>query len=133
MDIDMVQGYTMTEASCCGTVQAVGCTQLGVCGGPMYGMEVRLVDWEEGGYRITDKPNPRGELIMGGVCVSKGYFKNEEKTAEDFFIEDGKQYFKTGDIAELLPNGYIKIIDRKKDLVKLQAGEYVSLGKVVIK
>ena len=40
------------------------------------------------------------------------------------------RYFKTGDIVEFLPNGYFKIIDRKKDLVKLQAGEYVSLGKV---
>ena len=38
--------------------------------------------------------------------------------------------FRTGDIGELMEDGYVKIIDRKKDLVKLQAGEYVSLGKV---
>merc|ERR1712215_479141 len=53
-----------------------------------------------------------------------------EKTAEDFFIENGKQFFKSGDIGELLENGNIRLIDRKKDLVKLQGGEYVSLGKV---
>ena len=40
------------------------------------------------------------------------------------------RFFKTGDIAELTEDGNIKIIDRKKDLVKLQLGEYVSLGKV---
>ncbi len=54
-----------------------------------------------------------------------------EKTKEDFFDGgNGKMFFKTGDIGQLLPSGSIKIIDRKKDLVKLQHGEYVSLGKV---
>ena len=96
----------------------------------MFGMDVRVVDWEEGGYRITDTPRPRGELVIGGPTVSRGYFKNEEKTAEDFYDEAGVRYFRTGDIGELMEDGYVKIIDRKKDLVKLQAGEYVSLGKV---
>merc|ERR1740131_860840 len=92
-------------------------------------MEVRLVDWEEGNYRITDNP-PRGEIVLGGKPVAGGYFKNDEKTAEDFFMEDGKQFFKSGDIGELGEDGTFKLIDRKKDLVKLQLGEYVSLGKV---
>ena len=54
----------------------------------------------------------------------------EEKTKEDFYMEDGRRWFKSGDIGRLEPNGNLKIIDRKKDLVKLQFGEYVSLGKV---
>lgn len=54
----------------------------------------------------------------------------EEKTKEDYFVEDGKRWFRSGDIGQLEPNGNVKIIDRKKDLVKLQFGEYVSLGKV---
>ena len=41
----------------------------------MFGMKIRLVNWDEGGYKITDKPNPRGELMMGGPSISKGYFK----------------------------------------------------------
>ena len=96
----------------------------------MAGMEIRLINWDEGNYKITDKPRPRGELVLGGNPVTRGYYKNDEKTAEDFFIENGKQFFKSGDIGELLPSGIIRIIDRKKDLVKLQLGEYVSLGKV---
>ncbi len=40
------------------------------------------------------------------------------------------RYFATGDIGEILPNGNLRIIDRKKDLVKLQGGEYVALSKV---
>ena len=56
--------------------------------------------------------------------------KMAQKTKEDFFMQDGIWWFKTGDIGELDHNDKLKIIDRKKDLVKLQHGEYVSLGKV---
>ena len=52
-----------------------------------------------------------------------------EKTAEDFYTSHGRTWFKTGDIGQMEPNGTLKIIDRKKDLVKLQFGEYVSLGQ----
>ena len=130
IDMNLVQGFSMTETTCSGTLQVPGCTDIGVCGGPMAGMEIRLINWEEGNYKITDKPHPRGEIVLGGNSVTRGYYKNEEKTEEDFFLEDGKQFFRSGDIGALLPNGNIKIIDRKKDLVKLQLGEYVSLGKV---
>ena len=53
-----------------------------------------------------------------------------EKTEEDFYEEDGTRWFKTGDIGLFEDDGVLKIIDRKKDLVKLQGGEYVSYGKV---
>ena len=51
-------------------------------------------------------------------------------TEENFFNEGGKRWFRTGDVGELFEDGTLRIIDRKKDLVKLQLGEYVSLGKV---
>ena len=41
----------------------------------MFGMDIRMVDWEEGGYRLGDQPRPRGELVIGGKSVSQGYFK----------------------------------------------------------
>jgi len=128
--IKLVQGYTMTETTCAGTCQVPGDMRVGIVGGPMAGMEIRLVDWEEGNYRITDKPYPRGEVVLGGKSVTRGYYKNEEKTEEDFFTENGTRYFRSGDIAELHEDGTFRLIDRKKDLVKLQLGEYVSLGKV---
>ena len=49
-----------------------------------------------------------------------------------FFEENGKRWFRTGDIGEFDDGGNLRIVDRKKDLVKLQLGEYVSLGKVNI-
>merc|ERR1711990_1059673 len=128
--IKLVQGYTMTETTCAGTCQVPGDMRVGIVGGPMAGMEIRLVDWEEGNYRITDKPYPRGEVVLGGKSVARGYYKNEEKTEEDFFTENGMRFFRSGDIAELREDGTFRLIDRKKDLVKLQLGEYVSLGKV---
>merc|ERR1712128_172703 len=92
--------------------------------------EIKMVNWEEGHYRVTDNPRPRGEIIIGGNTVAKGYFKNDQKTEEDFYNEGGKRWFRTGNIGELFDDGTVRIIDRKKDLVKLQLGEYVSLGKV---
>jgi len=96
----------------------------------MAGIEIKLVSWVEGNYRVTDQPRPRGEIIIGGKTVARGYFKNDQKTEQDFFNEGGKRWFRTGDIGEMFPDGSVRIIDRKKDLVKLNLGEYVSLGKV---
>ena len=93
-------------------------------------IRVKLVNWEEGNYLITDKPRPRGEIHIGGDNVATGYFKNVSKTNEDFYEEDGRRWFRTGDIGEFYDDGVLKIVDRKKDLVKLQHGEYVSYGKV---
>ena len=89
-----------------------------------------MVNWEEGNYRVTDSPRPRGEIVIGGDSVAQGYFKNDKKTEEDFYNEGGKRWFRSGDIGEMFEDGTVRIIDRKKDLVKLQLGEYVSLGKV---
>ena len=62
-----------------------------------------------------------------------GYYQLPECTEEQFYIdqEDGQRWFRTGDIGQIDTNdAVLRIIDRKKDLVKLQMGEYVSLGKV---
>lgn len=83
---------------------------LGRVGNPTTVTDIRLVDWDEGNYRVTDKPYPRGEIIIGGDNISPGYYKMPEKTREDFFEEDGKRWFKTGDIGECHPDGVFKII-----------------------
>ncbi|ODM89566.1 Long-chain-fatty-acid--CoA ligase 4, partial [Orchesella cincta] len=124
----IVLGYAMTETSSCGTLGIGSDLTVGRVGGPVQCTKIRLVDWEEGGYRITDKPYPRGEIIMGGDNIAMGYYKNLEST--DFYEEDGTRWIKTGDIGEVHPDGVFKVIDRKKDLVKLSNGEYISLGKI---
>ncbi|XP_061574754.1 long-chain-fatty-acid--CoA ligase 3a [Cololabis saira] len=125
------QGYGLTETCGAGTVCEVWDYSTGRVGGPLVCCEIKLKDWVEGGYRRTDKPHPRGEIVIGGPNVTMGYYKSEAKNQEDFFVDEkGQRWFYTGDIGEFHEDGCLKIIDRKKDLVKLQAGEYVSLGKV---
>ncbi|OCT80976.1 long-chain-fatty-acid--CoA ligase 3 isoform X1 [Xenopus laevis] len=125
------QGYGLTETCGAGTITEVWDFSTGRVGAPLVCCEIKLKNWEEGGYYNTDRPCPRGEILIGGPNVTMGYYKNEGKTREDFFVDENRQrWFCTGDIGEFHSDGCLKIIDRKKDLVKLQAGEYVSLGKV---
>uniref|UniRef100_A0A667ZLX5 long-chain-fatty-acid--CoA ligase n=1 Tax=Myripristis murdjan TaxID=586833 RepID=A0A667ZLX5_9TELE len=125
------QGYGLTETCGAGTISELWDYSTGRVGGPLVCCEIKLKDWVEGGYRSTDKPHPRGEILIGGPNVTMGYYKNQAKNQEDFCVdENGQRWFCTGDIGEFHDDGCLKIIDRKKDLVKLQAGEYVSLGKV---
>ena len=49
---------------------------------------MQLINWEEGGYRTTDKPYPRGEICIGGPNVTPGYYNNQKKTDEDYHVSD---------------------------------------------
>uniref|UniRef100_A0A8C2A614 long-chain-fatty-acid--CoA ligase n=1 Tax=Cyprinus carpio TaxID=7962 RepID=A0A8C2A614_CYPCA len=125
------QGYGLTETCGAGTITEVADYSTGRVGAPLVCCEIKLKDWAEGGYTKHDKPHPRGEILIGGPNVTMGYYRSEGCINEDFFVdENGQQWFCTGDIGEMHPDGCLQIVDRKKDLVKLQAGEYVSLGKV---
>ena len=131
LGVVLVQGYGLTESCACACIMDNDQVDTGGVGPPLYGVKISLVNWEEGNYRVTDKPCPRGEILIGGENVATGYYKMPEKTAEDFFTDDdGVRWFKTGDIGQIDENGTLRIVDRKKDLVKLQFGEYISLGKV---
>jgi len=128
--IKLLQGYGLTETAATACIPDSADLSTGTVGPPLQEVDIRLVNWEEGGYHVTDSQGPRGEIVIGGAHVAKGYYGLPEKTKEDFFNDHGKRWFRTGDIGQMMPNGTLKIIDRKKDLVKLQGGEYVSLGKV---
>lgn len=124
------QGYGLTETCGAGTITEVADISTGRVGAPLLCCEIRLRDWAEGGYTSRDKPNPRGEILIGGPNVTMGYYRNENNNQDFFVDEKGQRWFCTGDVGEIYPDGCLQIVDRKKDLVKLQAGEYVSLGKV---
>nr|GLL40420.1 long chain acyl-CoA synthetase 9, chloroplastic [Ipomoea trifida] len=127
----IAQGYGLTETCAGGSFSEYDDTSVGRVGAPLPCSYIKLIDWPEGGYRITDSPMPRGEIVVGGPNVTIGYFKNEEKTKEVYKVDErGMRWFYTGDIGQFHGDGCLEIIDRKKDIVKLQHGEYVSLGKV---
>jgi long-chain acyl-CoA synthetase len=78
-------------------------------------------------YLVTDSPNPRGELLLRGPTLFREYFRNEEETKKAM-TEDG--WFRTGDIAEIDSLGRFKIVDRRKNVLKLAQGEYISPERI---
>ncbi|KAI1135294.1 acetyl-CoA synthetase-like protein [Hypoxylon sp. FL0543] len=121
------QGYGLTESYAAGSFQLDGDFSVGNVGGPMPGIEICLESQPELEYLVTDKPRPRGELLLRGPFIFKGYLKNEEETKKAL-EPDG--WFHTGDIAEIDELGRIKIVDRKKNVLKLSQGEYVSPERI---
>lgn len=88
--------------------------------------EYKLVDVPELGYFHTDRPHPRGELLVKTESIFPGYYKRPEVTASMF--EDG--FYKTGDImAELGPDQLV-YVDRRNNVQKLSQGEFVTISKV---
>ena len=69
----VMQGYGLTETAACATLMEVDDDiSVGIVGPPNQGTQIMLVNWDEGNYRVTDKPRPRGEIIIGGNSVADG-------------------------------------------------------------
>ncbi|MFE3194239.1 carboxylic acid reductase [Nocardia sp. NPDC059240] len=90
-------------------------------------LDYRLEDVPELGYFSTDKPHPRGELLVKSMMQIPGYFKRPEVTAEIF---DADGFYRTGDIvAEVRPD-YLVYVDRRNNVLKLSQGEFVTVAKL---
>ncbi|EOO00002.1 putative amp-binding enzyme protein [Phaeoacremonium minimum UCRPA7] len=125
--LNFIQGFGMTETYAVGTCQIRGDFSTGNIGGPCPCVEICIESVPDLEYCVTDKPNPRGEMLMRGPVLFKEYFKNPEETKKT--IEpDG--WFHTGDIVEVDSLGRLKIIDRKKNVLKLAQGEYISPERI---
>ncbi|KAK9322804.1 eukaryotic long-chain fatty acid CoA synthetase (LC-FACS) [Lipomyces orientalis] len=121
----MIIGYGLTETAAMCTLMSPYQHAIGTVGAPTTCVDIKLVDVPENGYLSTNNP-PQGEVLIKGEAVSKEYYKNEKET-KAAYTEDG--WFRTGDIGEWAPNGHLKVIDRKKNLVKTLNGEYIALEK----
>lgn len=125
--VKLLQGYGMTESSAmCAIVTPDFHNEYGTVGVPVPSIEVKLKDVPDAGYFSTNDP-PQGEVLIRGPAVTKGYFKREETTKETI-SEDG--WLMTGDVGQWNKNGTLSVIDRKKNLVKLQGGEYIAIERL---
>nr|XP_039259669.1 long-chain-fatty-acid--CoA ligase 1-like isoform X2 [Styela clava] len=124
MGIPIVEGYGQTETTSGFVITLYKDYEGGNVGSVLPNMEIKLVDVPEKEYYAKDN---KGEICCKGLCAFKGYYKNEEKTKETI-DEDG--WVHTGDIGEWLPNGALKIIDRRKNIFKLSQGEYIAPEKI---
>lgn len=127
---NVIQGYGLTETSAAASFSDVSERRYNVVGVPYPTVHLKLESWSD--YSVHDKPYPRGEIIIGGLPVSSGYYKMKELTDEMFYTDSktGMRFFRTGDVGLMLPDGVLKIIDRKKDIVKPLSGEYISLSAI---
>jgi fatty acid CoA ligase FadD9 len=90
-------------------------------------IDYKLIDVPELGYFTTDKPYPRGELLVKSSSATPGYYKRPEVTAE-VFDDDG--YYRTGDVMAEIEPDHVVYVDRRKNVLKLANGEFVAVANL---
>lgn len=111
--IKIVEGYGLTETTAAVTVNRPDDYQFGSVGKPLGDTEIRIAE--------------DGEILIRGSMVFKEYYNNPEATKE-VFTEDG--WFKSGDIGEIIHGGFLKITDRKKELIVTSGGKNIAPQKL---
>src|SRR6266498_2967633 len=109
LGVPLREGYGLTESTAPATLNLRDRLKVGTVGPPLPGVEIRLA--------------PDGELLLRGGNIAAGYYKDPEQTAATF---DPDGWLRTGDVAEADAEGWVRIVDRKKELIITAGGENIS-------
>jgi fatty acid CoA ligase FadD9 len=118
LEVHVLDGYGLTEV--------LNVTKDGLMSRPPV-IDYKLVDVPELGYFLTDKPYPRGELLVKSETAFLGYFKRPDVTANAF---DPDGYYRTGDVMAELGPDRVKYVDRRNNVLKLAQGEFVAVARL---
>ncbi|PIA18272.1 acetyl-CoA synthetase-like protein [Coemansia reversa NRRL 1564] len=120
---DINEGYGMTETCGPSSFTTHDDNSTGCVGTPFPTNMIKLVSVKELGYTVEDKPYPRGEIMIRGANVFRGYYRQPELTAK-VLSPDG--WFRTGDLGMFDDQGRLKIIDRKCNIFKINTGHMIE-------
>ncbi|MFC6689010.1 AMP-dependent synthetase/ligase [Jhaorihella thermophila] len=111
--VPLVEGFGMTETAGIATINTPEVNRIGTVGKPVPGVQVRISD--------------EGEIQVKGLNVFKGYWRNNEKTAETF-TDDG--WLKTGDVGRMDEDGFVTITGRIKDIIITAGGKNITPAEI---
>ncbi|THD74137.1 long-chain fatty acid--CoA ligase [Thalassobius vesicularis] len=112
--LDYIEGYGMSETMAATHINPTDAPKRQCLGIPVFDVDCRVVD------PATDHelgPNETGEILMSGPQVFKGYWRNDQATAEALIQRDGKTFLRTGDLGYYDEDGYFFMVDRVKRMI----------------
>ena len=132
MGLPILEGYGLTETAPVVCVNPPEEPKVGTIGPPVVDEEIRVDESVAPGEQFSDAEGEVGELLVRGPNVTDGYWNMPEATERAFTEADdgGDPWFRTGDIVEIRPDGYVAFRERAKELLVLSTGKNVAPGPI---